>query len=122
MQRDKFKSDEERIDALREAFQDRVGTWSLSPWTITEQEANVLLKHPFSLLFHAFTRVGTEVKRLRTEELVFLPQEEILEMLRRKINVEVKRQREAAQDVLTHRERHPASRVPAAKTTEMTVA
>jgi hypothetical protein len=106
-------SDEERIDALRESFQMRVSKYSVELWTLTEPEAELLLeKHPVSVLLGAFSKVGAEVKRLREDELVFLSQADILDMLRVRVRSKEAKLRSKG---LSHRERHAASRTPSSK-------
>jgi hypothetical protein len=74
---------EQRIENLRFYFQERVGKHGVTPWTITEVEADQLLKtHRIPLLLEALTLVGAEVKRLRAEQLVFLSQDAVLDLLR----------------------------------------
>jgi hypothetical protein len=73
---------EQRIDALRFDFQERVGKHSLAPWTITEAEAKGMLAgNSVAVLLMAFTSTGVELKRLRTERLVFLTEEATLGLL-----------------------------------------
>jgi hypothetical protein len=122
MQREKSDSRmtrEQRVSALRFDFQDRVGKHSVTPWTITEAEAQELLKKDsVPVLLAAFANAGAEVKRLREAEMVFLTEEEVLYLVGRKIATYRMREN----DQLSHREKRPASRVPTAKAMEMTVA
>jgi len=109
---DEDMTDAERILALRETFQDRVSKYSLELWTISQQEAELLLeKHAVSVLLPVFTSVGREVKRLREEQMLFLTQEEVLDLLRTKV-----RNREAK---VRAKERHSENRIPTAKLKEL---
>lgn len=72
----------EKIEALRAAFQSRVGNLCLEPFCITEQEAQDLLNtNPIQSLLEAFTRCGIEVKRFRDESMTYLDESAILQCL-----------------------------------------
>lgn len=88
---DRNMTQEERIDALRFDFQERVGKHSVTPWTITEEEARQMLAgNSIAVLLRAFASTGLALKTKRDAELVFLPEEEVLNLLR----VHVARQRQ----------------------------
>jgi hypothetical protein len=72
----------EKVAALREAFQLRVGNLCLEPFCVTEAEAEELLRtSPIQSLLEAFTRCGNEVKKFRDESMTFLDEHAILQCL-----------------------------------------
>ena len=72
----------ERIEMLRHDFQERVGKYSVEPWSLTETEANDLLTAYSALeILPALTKVGRAVQNLRNRDLIFLTQEETLILL-----------------------------------------
>lgn len=78
----------ERIAALRFDFGVRVGDFGAEPWCITEAEAEKLLADwSVNVLLPAFTKVGAEVKKLRDRELLYLDEEEVLQLLAKYIVV-----------------------------------
>jgi hypothetical protein len=81
----------EKIAALREAFQLRVGNLCLEPFCVTEAEAeSMILSSPIQSLLEAFTRTGIEVKKFRDESMVYLDESAIMKCLAK----HVARQRE----------------------------
>jgi hypothetical protein len=111
---DSRMTQEQRVDALRFDFQERVGKHGAYLWTITEAEAKEMLAgNSVAVLLKAFTSAGRELK-----QLVFLTEEETLGLVQKKIigqRAHQARETRYRKDQLTHRERHPASRVPIAQ-------
>jgi hypothetical protein len=77
----------EKVAALREAFQTRVGNLCLTPFCITEQEAEELLNtNAIQSLLEAFTRCGNEVKDFRDESMVYLDESAIMQCLAKHVS------------------------------------
>jgi hypothetical protein len=73
---------EQRIEALRFDFQDRVTAHCLERWTLTHEEASELLQgNDVALLLPTFAKLGNELKRLREERMVYASQDDALDML-----------------------------------------
>jgi hypothetical protein len=72
----------ERIEMLRFDFQERVGQYSVEPWSLSPQETSDLLTaYSVVEILPALTKVGRAVQKLRNWDLIFLTQEEILILL-----------------------------------------
>jgi hypothetical protein len=96
----------EKIDALRAAFQARVGNRCLEPFCLTEAEAEeLLLTSPVQALLEAFTRTGTEVRKFRDESMVYLDERAIMQCLAKHIARQMKSQNERSSSQGPHRTR-----------------
>ena len=77
----------EKVAALRDAFQTRVGNLCLQPFCITEQEAEELMStNPIQSLLEAFTRCGNEVKKFRDKSMTHLDEEHIMQCLAKHVD------------------------------------
>src|SRR5260370_25355850 len=66
---------EESIEALREAFKDRV---TKGEFTITEQEASDLLNAPVNILLQSFSNLGKFLEREKANRLMFYEADEVV--------------------------------------------
>jgi hypothetical protein len=73
---------QEKIYALREAFEERVGKYSLEPWTISEEEAVEFMRlATIPMLLTVFSNTGRWITD-QAKNLYFHPQEAVLAKIR----------------------------------------